>query len=107
MLCVPTPRLAVVHVAVLLLPLPASATAVQLGVVIGLPSALKATLPVGLLPLMPLTVAVNVTLVPTTAGFAELVSVVVVAGKVGPAVPQASISMMREYEGRELVTLTR
>ena len=74
MLWLPTARLAVLHVAVLLLPLPAgSATALQpLSVA---PSALNAMLPVGA---VPVTVAVNVTLPPTTDGLAELVTVVVV-----------------------------
>src|SRR5713226_3366651 len=75
MLCVPTARLAVLQVAVLVLALPAaSATAPQpLRVV---PSAVKPTLRVGALPV---TVAVKVTLAPTSDGLAELASVVVVA----------------------------
>src|SRR6478736_5574760 len=58
---------AVLHAAVLLLPLPASATALQ--PLIEFAPSLKLTLPVGLLPV---TVAVNVTLVPTVDGFFEL-----------------------------------
>src|SRR5271167_513435 len=75
MLWVPAPRVAVLQVALLLLALPAgSATAAQpLSVV---PSAVKATLPVGALPA---TVAVKVTLAPTVDGLAELVSIAVVA----------------------------
>ena len=73
MLCVPTARPAVLHVAVLLLALPAgSATALQpLSVV---PSAVKPTLPVGA---VPVTVAVKVTLAPTTDGLAELATAAV------------------------------
>jgi len=63
----------VLHAAVLLLPLPASATALQ--PLIEFAPSLKLTLPVGLVPAM---VAVNVTLVPTVDGFFELTSVVVV-----------------------------
>src|SRR6185369_2737512 len=68
----------VLHAAVLLLPLPASAMALQ--PLTEFAPSLKLTLPVGL---MPTTVAVNVMLVPTVDGFFELVSVVVVAA--GPA----------------------
>src|SRR5881396_773799 len=73
MLCVPTARLAVLQLAVLLFALPVgSATAAQpLSVV---PSALKATLPVGA---TPLTVAVKVTLAPTVAGLTKLANAVV------------------------------
>jgi hypothetical protein len=73
MLCVPTARLLVLQAAVLLLPVPLSATVAQLA--IELPPSVKLTVPVGLLPV---TVAVNATLVPTVAGLAELTSVVVV-----------------------------
>ena len=72
MLCVAAVRLLVVHAAVLLLPLPVSATALQ--PLIELPPSLKLTLPVGLLPA---TVAVNVMLVPNVDGFFELARVVV------------------------------
>ena len=74
MLWLPAMRLAVLQVAVLLLALPAgSATAAQpLSVA---PSAVKPTLPVGALPV---TVAVKVTLAPSTEGLAELASPVVV-----------------------------
>ena len=61
------------HAAVVLLPLPARATAPQ--PLIEFAPSLKLTLPVGLLPA---TVAVNVTLAPTVDGFFELASVVVV-----------------------------
>src|SRR5271170_4717062 len=75
MLRVPTARLAVLQVAVLLPALPAgSATAPQ--PVSVLPPAVKATLPVGALPA---TVAVNVTLAPTVDGLSELTNVVVEA----------------------------
>jgi hypothetical protein len=73
MLCVPTPRLALLHVAVLVFAAPAgSATAPQ--PVIVLPPSVKAMLPVGAVPII---VAVKVTLVPTTDGFAELANVAV------------------------------
>src|SRR5450755_2822375 len=74
MLCVPAARLAVLQVTVLLLALPlGSATAAQPVRVV--PSAVKVTLPVGA---RPVTVAVKVTLAPTTDEMAELASVVVV-----------------------------
>src|SRR6476646_6315973 len=73
MLCVAAVSALVLHAAVLLLPLPASAMALQ--PLIEFAPSLKLTLPVGLLPAM---VAVNVTLVPTVDGFFELTSVVVV-----------------------------
>ena len=72
MLCVPTDSVLVVHAAVLLLPLPASATALQPA--IEAPPSLKLTLPVGA---MPTTVAVKVTLAPNVDGFIELATVVV------------------------------
>ena len=78
----PTARLAVLQTAIRLLPLPVSATALQpLSEV--LPSAVKLTLPVGLLPV---TVAVKVTLAPAVAGFSELESVVVVVVGGAPGV---------------------
>src|SRR6476661_4180708 len=77
MLCVATVSAAVLHAAVLLLPLPVSATALH--PLIEFAPSLKLTLPVGLLPA---TVAVNVTLAPTTDGLAELANVVVVAAAV-------------------------
>src|SRR6478752_9715698 len=89
MLCVAAVSALVLHEAVLLLPLPASAMALQ--PVIELAPSLKLTLPVGLLPT---TVAVNVTLAPATDGLAELASVVVVR-PTGVA-PQASTSVIRE-----------
>ena len=73
MLCVAAVSALVLQAAVLLLPLPASAIAAQ--PLIELPPSLKLTLPVGLLPA---TVAVKVTLVPTVDGLSELASVVVV-----------------------------
>ena len=72
MLCVAAVSAFVLHAAVLLLPLPASAMALQ--PLIELAPSLKLTLPVGLLPT---TVAVKVTLVPTVDGLSELASVVV------------------------------
>jgi hypothetical protein len=74
MLWLPAARLLVLQLAVLVLALPlGSATAAQ--PLKAEPSALKATLPVGALPL---TLAVNVTLAPAVAGLAELARVVVV-----------------------------
>ncbi len=67
MLCVAALKALVLQVAVLLLPLPVSAIALQ--PLMELAPSLKLTLPVGLLPA---TVAVNVTLVPTVDGFFEL-----------------------------------
>jgi hypothetical protein len=78
MLCVAAVSALVLHAAVLLLPLPVSATALQ--PLIEFAPSLKLTLPLGLLPA---TVAVNVTLVPTVDGFFELASDVVVGA--GPA----------------------
>ena len=77
MLCVAAVSALVLHAAVLLLPLPASATALQ--PLIELLPSLKLTLPVGLLPV---TVAVNVTFAPATDGLAELVNSVVVGAAV-------------------------
>src|SRR6266446_10870415 len=74
MLCVPTERLLVLQTAVLLLPEPVSATALHPASGAP-PSAAKLTLPVGF---VPATVAVNVTVVPTIAGLAELATIVVV-----------------------------
>lgn len=73
MLRVPAASALVEHAAVRVLPLPASATAEQPA--IDTPPFVKLTLPVGA---TPVTDAVNVTLAPTTDGFAELASVVVV-----------------------------
>ena len=73
MLCVPAAGLLVLQLAVLVLPLPASGVAEQ--PLIELLPSVKATLPVGALPV---TFAVKVTLAPTGAGFAELVNVVAV-----------------------------
>ena len=71
MLWLPTARPLVVQAAVRESPEPLKATAVH--PVIDAPPSRKLTLPVGALPL---TVAVNVTLAPTTDGLAELESVV-------------------------------
>src|SRR6266446_6482980 len=71
---VPALKLLVLHAAVRVLPPPLSATAAQPAIDVA-PS-LKLTNPVGL---VPVTVAVKVTFVPTIDGFAELLSAVVVA----------------------------
>ena len=89
MLWLPTTRLLVLQVAVLLLPMPASGAALQ--PLIAVPPSVKLTLPVGA---APLTVAVNVTLVPTTAGLAELASVVVVAAGAGLLITCASTALL-------------
>src|SRR5438128_5864891 len=80
MLCSPAARFAVPHVALLVLPLPASPTAPH--PLIGEPPSEKLTLPEGL---APVTVAVKRTVVPAVAGFAELTSVVAVATKLVPS----------------------
>ena len=87
MLWLPTVRLLVLQVAVLLLPVPESTAAPQPP--IGVPPSVKLTLPVGALPV---TVAVKVTPAPSVDGLSELESVVVVGGRT----PQASTSVMRE-----------
>jgi hypothetical protein len=69
-LCVPTLNALVLHEAVRGVPL--NVPAAQ----IALPPSVKLTVPVGLLPV---TVAVKVTLLPAVAGLGALVSVVVVA----------------------------
>src|SRR6266567_4742636 len=74
MLWVPAVSALVEHAAVRVLPLPASATALQPAS--ELAPSVKFTLPVGLLPV---TVAVKLTLAPAVDGFAELETVVVVA----------------------------
>ena len=74
MLWVPAASAAVAHVAVRALPLPASATAAQPAIDVA-PS-LKLTVPVGA---VPVTVAVNVTLVPGFDGVNEVATVVDVA----------------------------
>ena len=72
MLCVPSERLLVVHVAVRELPVPATADATQ--PLIEVTPSLKLTLPVGA---VPATLAVKVTFTPTVDGFSELMTVVV------------------------------
>ena len=73
MLWLPTARLELLHVAVLELAVPAgSATALQPE--IAPPPSVNATLPVGAIPV---TVTVNVTLVPTTDGLAALATAAV------------------------------
>ena len=74
MLCVPADNADVEHVAVRVLPLPASATAEHPA--IDTPPLVKLTLPVGA---VAVTVAVNVTLAPDVDGLRELASVVVLA----------------------------
>src|SRR5450631_1015495 len=75
MLCVPALRLLVLHVAILELAAPAGSVSAPQPVMV-VPSAVKATLPVGA---VPATAAVNVTLAPTTDGLPELDSVVLLA----------------------------
>ncbi len=72
MLRLPTGSAAVEHWAVRMLPAPVRATAVQPPT--ATPLSVNATVPVGV---VPVTVAVNVTDVPTVDGFAELASPVV------------------------------
>ena len=74
MLCVPAVNALVEHAAVRVLPEPLNATDEQPEM--AFPASLKATDPVGL---VPVTLAVNVTLCPCVDGFSELASVVVVA----------------------------
>src|SRR5207248_679941 len=74
MLCVPAAKLLVLQVAVRILPEPVSATAAQ--PLIDVAPSWKLTDPVGL---VPVTVAVKVTLAPAVEGLAELASVVVLA----------------------------
>ncbi len=75
MLCVPWVRLLVLHVTIFEFAAPAaSASAPQPTIVV--PSAVKATVPVGA---VPTTVAVKVTLVPTNDGLPELDNVVLLA----------------------------
>ena len=74
MLGLPAARLLVAQAAVRVLPVPASATAPQPEIEV--PPLVKFNVPIGLLPV---TVAVNVTLAPTVDGLAELASVVVLA----------------------------
>src|ERR1700694_3725882 len=73
--CVPAARLAVLQVVLLLLAVPAGSAIAPQPVSVTL-SAVKATLPVGALPV---TVAAKVTLAPIRDGLAELPNVVVVA----------------------------
>jgi hypothetical protein len=72
MLLLPTPSAAVAQVAVRILPLPDSALAPHPVIVV--PPLVKLTLPVGA---VPVTVAVNVTLVPAGEGLSELARPVV------------------------------
>ena len=94
MLRVPAARLAVLQLAVFELALPVgSATVPQ--PVIGVPSAIKAMLPAGA---PPVTVAVNVTLVPAVDGLAELASVVVVEAKLLEISVTASMKVVLSAE---------
>src|ERR1022692_138851 len=86
MLCVPALRLLVLHVTILELAAPAGSVIAPQPVMV-LPLSVKATVPVGA---VPATVAVNVTLAPTSDGFAELASVVVVG--VFPPIDTESVS---------------
>ena len=72
MLCTPAASADVVHAAVRVFPVPASATAVQPAS--GVPASLNATVPVGA---VPVTLAVSVTLWPAVDGLVPLASVVV------------------------------
>ena len=87
MLCVPAVSAAVAHAAVRLFPLPESATAEH--PVIDVAPSLKLTDPVGLLPV---TVAVKLTLVPKVDGLGALASAVVVAAP--PAVVTLTVSAL-------------
>src|ERR1700682_6526139 len=78
MLWVPTLRALVMQVALRVLPAPVTADAAQPAIDDTTPS-LKFTVPVGL---VPITVAVNVTLAPNVDELSELASVVVVPGGV-------------------------
>jgi hypothetical protein len=102
MLWTPTARLLILQAAVRMLPTPVRATAPH--PVSATLFSEKRTLPVGLDPVIE---AMNVTEATAGAGLPELVNDVVVVGKPVAAAVQASISMMREYEARALVTLTR
>src|ERR1700719_4139340 len=100
MLWVPALRLLVLHVAILLLAVPVGrATAPQPAS--AAPSAVKATLPVGALPI---TVAVKVTLAPRLDGLAEEVSAVVDDALLAV---HASTSVMRDQVLSALVMLMR
>ena len=89
MLCVPALMLLVLHVAILEFAAPAgSATAPQ--PVMVLPPSLKATVPVGA---VPVTDAVKVTLAPTVEGFNELESVVVVDVVLPPGAETEMVSV--------------
>src|SRR5437762_4217079 len=98
MLCAPPASALVVQDAVRLLPLPAKATAEQPLIELG-PS-LKSADPVVL---VPLAVAVSVTLVPTVDGFAELASVVVVGAP--PEVVTLTVSAVAVAEVTIILTL--
>ena len=74
MLCVPTARLLVLQRAVLTVALPFLASATEAHLLIVLAPSVKATVPVGALPV---TLAVKVTRAPTDDGLSELASVVV------------------------------
>ena len=74
MLCVPTARLLVLQRAVLTVALPLLVSDTEVHLLIVLAPSVKATVPVGALPV---TLAVKVTRVPTVDGLSELASVVV------------------------------
>src|SRR4051812_46567300 len=102
MLCVPAVKLLVVQPALGLLPPPASATALQ--PLMAVPSLVKLTFPPGL---APVTVALNVTLVPAATGEPEVDSVVVLGGRLDAATPHASTSVISDQALRAAVTLMR
>ena len=81
-MCTPAASELVLHVAVLLLPVPLNATAPQPAMVV--PPSVKLTVPVGA---EPATVAVKVTFDPAETGLPELVSVVVVGEGADPQLP--------------------
>src|SRR5260221_2041635 len=73
MLCVPAVRAEVVQAAVRMLPAPVKATTLQPAIKV--PPSLKSTAPVGAAAVLPVTVAVKVTLEPADEGLSELASV--------------------------------
>jgi hypothetical protein len=101
MLWVPTLKALVVQIRRPAVAAAARVTALQ--PLIALPSLAKATVPVGLLPV---TVAVKVTLVPATAGLAELPAWSCWR-QASPPTPQASISVIARVAAERAVTLIR
>ena len=101
--CVPAASVAVLHAAVRVLPEPA-ANGRLVQPPIGLPSSVKLTLPVGLL--VPVTVAVKVTLAPATDGLAELPRVVAV-GAGGAGLTSATARCWRRWRWRHRPSRSR